>query len=133
MRRFSTQRGSAMLELALVFLIFFSFLYAIMEFGRIVSSYNILAGATREGARYAMVRGSDSGAPASTSDIAAVVKRWAIGLDHRAIDVNVSWNGGSGAGNTVRVRSRYEITPMTSFLFGDRLRLSSSSEMLISQ
>src|SRR5689334_13497500 len=38
------QRGSTIIEVAVSFLLFFVVLCAIMEFGWIVSSYNILAG-----------------------------------------------------------------------------------------
>ena len=58
-----------------------SLIYALMEFSRFVYCYNILAGATREASRYAMVHGSKSGAPATASDIQAQVERWGIGLE----------------------------------------------------
>ena len=84
-RRRASERGSAMVELSLCFLLVFSLIYALMEFSRVVYCYNILAGATREASRYAMVHGSKSGSVATASDIQAQVARWAIGLDTSAL------------------------------------------------
>jgi Flp pilus assembly protein TadG len=69
MNRKQRQRGAATVEFGLAFLLFFTFIISIMEFGRIVSAYNILAGATREASRYATVHGSASGSPATDTDI----------------------------------------------------------------
>ena len=46
------------MEFGLCFLLVFGLVYAIFEFGRVVYSYNVLAGATREASRYAMVHGA---------------------------------------------------------------------------
>ena len=80
-----------MVELSLCFLLVFSLIYAVMEFSRVVYSYNILAGATREASRYAMVHGSKSGSAATASDIQAQVERWAIGLNTSALTVTTTW------------------------------------------
>jgi len=52
------RRGAVALEFGLAFLVFFFVVYGIMEFGRIVASYNIISGAAREGVRYAAVEES---------------------------------------------------------------------------
>ena len=78
--RRAMQKGSSMIEFGLCFLVVFGFIYAIFEFGRIVYSYNVIAGATREASRYAMVHGSNSGSAATSDVIRARVVRWAIGL-----------------------------------------------------
>lgn len=127
------ERGSAIIELAMSFLLFFVLLFAVMEFGRLVASYNILAGATREGVRYAIVHGSASGAPASSDDIATVVKRWAVGLDRNAITVNTTWTPGKGPGSKVQVQARYAVVPLTGLIYGSSITIGSSSQMVISQ
>ena len=67
------EKGSTVIEFGLCFLLVFGFIYAIFEFGRVVYSYNVLAGATREASRYAMVHGSQSGSAATSDDIRARV------------------------------------------------------------
>jgi Flp pilus assembly protein TadG len=64
-RNRNAQRGGALIESALALLLFLSLVFAVFEFGRAVYSYNVLAAATREAARYAIVHGSSSSSPAS--------------------------------------------------------------------
>lgn len=54
------RRGQALVEFALVAPIFFLLLFGIVEGGRFVFYYQTLANATREGARFAIVNGSNS-------------------------------------------------------------------------
>jgi Flp pilus assembly protein TadG len=133
MNRKAKQRGAAAVEFGLAFLLFFTFLYATMEFGRIVASYDILAGATREATRYAIVHGSASGSPASASDIQNIVRRWAIGLDRNSVQVTTTWSPGNGPGSLVRVQSSYTVQPFTGLILHSGLTLKSSSELTISQ
>ena len=128
-----SERGAAILEFGLAFLIFFSALYGIMEFGRVVASYNIISGAAREGARYAMVHGSASGSVATASDIQSVVRNWAIGLDRSSVVVTTTWTPGNAPGNNVKVKASYVVTPFTGLILKDGLTVQSSSQMAISQ
>jgi len=121
-------------EFALSFLLLFVILYSIMEFGRIVHSYNVLAGATREASRYAIVHGSKSGSPATEADIRNQVIRWAIGLDESRITVTTTWDPVSKPpSGKVRIQSTYNVAPMTGLILSAPLTLSSRSEMVISQ
>ena len=133
MNRKHTQRGAAVLEFALAFLLFFTIVYAIMEFGRVVACYNILAGATREGARYAMVHGSASGAAASASDIQDVVRQWSIGLDRNSVLVTTTWTPGNAPGNRVKVQAQYTVLPFTGMILQSGIAMRSNSELVISQ
>lgn len=53
-------RGQALVEFALVAPIFFLLLFGIIEGGRFILYYEALASATRDGARFAIVNGSNS-------------------------------------------------------------------------
>ena len=133
MNRKHSERGAAIIEFGLAFLLFFTVVYAIMEFGRLVSSYNILAGAAREGARYAMVHGSASGNSASAADIQDVVRHWSIGLDHNLVLVTTTWTPGHGPGSRVKVQAQYTAVPFTGLILGSGINMQSSSELVISQ
>jgi Flp pilus assembly protein TadG len=122
-----------MLEFGLCFLVFFFLLYGIMEFGRMVASYNILAGAAREGARYATVHGSASGSAATASDIQTVVRNWSIGLDTSSVAVTTTWSPGNGPGGNVTVQASYSMLPFTGLILANGVTLTSSSTMVISQ
>ena len=122
-----------MVELSLCLLLAVTLVYAVMEFGRIVYSYTVLAGATREASRYAIVHGSLSGSPATQTEIREQVTRWAIGLDTSAVAVNATWVPSNAPGSTVRVEATYTITPFSWLLVKQPLVLGSRSEMVISQ
>lgn len=59
----SKPRGQALAEFALVAPVFFLLLFGIIEGGRFILFYQALHNATREGARYAIVHGSNSSCP----------------------------------------------------------------------
>ncbi len=76
--------GQALVEFAFVAPLFFLILFATIDFGRYVYYVQILNNAAREGARYAIVHGSNSFQPSGpTADdpaVAAVVRNYAIGV-----------------------------------------------------
>lgn len=57
----STQQGSAAVEFSIVCLLFFTILFAILEFGRMLYVYNTMQEVTRRAARAAVVRWIDQG------------------------------------------------------------------------
>ncbi len=127
------ERGVYLLEFGLSFLVLLSVLYGVMEFGRAVASYNVLAGASREGVRYASVHGSSSGSAASATDIQTIVRNWAIGLDSSSVVVSTTWTPGNGPGSKVKVTASYTLTPFTRLILQNGITLQSSSQMVISQ
>ena len=133
MNRKHRQRGSVIVEFGLAFLIFISALYGVMEFGRIIASYNILSGAAREGTRYASVHGSASGSVATASDIQDVVRGWAIGLDTSSITVTTTWIPGNAPGSQVHVNASYAVAPFTGLILKNAITVHSSSQLAISQ
>jgi hypothetical protein len=121
------QRGAAMVELSLCLLLALSLIYAVMEFGRVVYSYTVLHGVTREASRYAIVH------KGATDDIIREqVTKWAVGLDASAIDVQPTWLT-TQSPPAVRVQATYSINLFSGLLFRQPLVLASSSEMVISQ
>ena len=65
-RNLDSQRGAALLELAICATVFLTALFGVLEFGRLLWTHNALKDAARRGARYAAVR--------KEADEAAVVK-----------------------------------------------------------
>jgi Flp pilus assembly protein TadG len=122
-----------MVEYALVLLISLTTLYAVMEFGRFIFCYNVLASATREAARYAMVHGSKSGSAATSSDIQTKVRSWAIGLETNSLSVTTTWSPNNAPGSTVQVTATYPLSPMTGLIYGSPITIGSGSQMVISQ
>ena len=54
------QRGAALVELAILSTVFFTVLFGILEFGRLLWTHNALQDAARRGARYATIRRDDA-------------------------------------------------------------------------
>ena len=132
-RAFHRQKGAAMIEFALSFLLVVSMIVALMEFARVVYAYNLLAGATREATRYAAVHGSKSGSPATEEDIRNRVLRWTIGLDSSAVVVNTTWLPSNAPGSSVRIQASYSVNPFSRLVIWNPITVGSRSEMLISQ
>ncbi len=124
--RCAGEEGAAAVEMAFALPIFLLFIYGIIELA--------VADAARDGARYAMVRGSASPQPASSSDIATYVKgRLALGAAAQAT-VSVSYNPNNNPGGTVTVQVSYPFSPlMPGFGYLASMTVSASSQMTITQ
>ena len=133
-----------MVEFALIAPLFFFLLFAIIEGGRFVFYYEMLSSATREGARYAIIHGSNAadGCPSgpvpvgvapcdpSGANVKTAVRKAALGLagsgDFASLDVY--WCAADGPkpcpgleldnkrGNPVTVRAVYVYRPVMPLL-----------------
>src|ERR1700682_5513101 len=54
------ERGAALMEFTIVAAIFFTTMFAVLEFGRLLWTHNALRDAARRGARYSAVRKNDA-------------------------------------------------------------------------
>lgn len=91
MRRDAGEQGQALVEFALVLPVLLLVIFGLIDLSRAVFQENTLAYAAREGTRYAIVHGSASTDPSSstnTADIAAVVRAAAVGVPNITVTVN---------------------------------------------
>ena len=136
MKRHKTQKGAAMVEIALSLLIMLLLTIGLFEMARGMWVYTTLSHAARQGARFAMVRGNASASPATIASIEQRVKSQAIGLDPNNISVAVTWedSGTMQGGDFVQIRATYPLTMITgSAFFGHSvLNLGSTSRVTIS-
>jgi hypothetical protein len=93
-----------------------------------VWTYGTAAHAAKEGARYAIVHGAESGRPASAADIEAYVRARASGMTQ--VYVKTTWVPGKNPGSVVQVRVDCPFQPFLSWL-GD-WKVSSTSRMVVS-
>ena len=127
------QRGEALLEFALTWTLFLMItVVGIMDFGRAIWSYNLLAHGAREGVRYAIVHGSRSDAPATAADIQAFVRSRTAFLDPTSVEVNVTWTpeGDNSPGSVVTVQARHTFQPLMQPILSDIL-LGNTASMVI--
>jgi Flp pilus assembly protein TadG len=126
--------GSAILEFGLVIVMFFMFVFGVMDFGRALYTYHFVSNAACEATRYAMVRGSSSTEPVTAADIESYVRSIAPeGIDRDNLTVSATWSPNDSPGSTVRVQVGDNFRFMTPALVSYQMSLSGSSQMVISQ
>jgi Flp pilus assembly protein TadG len=103
--------GNGIVEFAIVSaLVFIPIVFGIIEFGRVVWAKNMVTAAAREGVRYAIVHGSESG---STADSAAIANYVKGRTQLSPIVVRPSWSAVTeDPGDTVTVTVQYAYTPI---------------------
>ena len=115
-RRFvvGDERGAAMVEFALVAgVIFIPLVFGTIEFGRLISAKTTITAAAREGVRFAIVRGSASGAAGgAVADSAAVANYVMARTQLSPITVKSTWTGAKDPGDTVTVQVTYVYAPV---------------------
>ena len=140
--RWREDRGSSLIEFALISFMFIILLAGVVEMGRMVLVYTTIANAARAGARYAIVHGADQtvspsgpGNPCTCANVKTVVKNFASAglVNTSALTITVSYpNGDNNAGSPVTVKVMYPYDPFVRY-FGTLLNktLGSTSEGII--
>lgn len=121
------ERGLYLVEMAIAAMAFLLLLFCVMEFGRAVWAYSSIAHGAREGARYAIVRGAESGRTAIESDIETYVRDKA-GLS--SAQVTTTWPTGKQPGSVVEVNVQYSFQPSVPMF--PSMALTATSKMVIS-
>lgn len=106
-----TRRGSAMIEDALAMMVFAVLVAGLMELGFTGLAANTVSFAAQRAARYAAVRGSGSGHPATAANIQSIAQQYAIPLSSSGVMVNVTWSPNNKPGSTVQVQVSYALLP----------------------
>jgi Flp pilus assembly protein TadG len=99
------RRGATITEFVLIFMIFLVLTAGLVEMGRGVWAYNTIAHATRQGVRFASIRGSEN--PTTAYEVRDAVRNAAIGLDRKRIEVRTTWPTGIERGEVVEVQVSY--------------------------
>ncbi len=125
-RRATNERGSTLVEMALVTPLFLWFLLGIIEFGMMINAYVTVQHAAREGVRLGITGADDSA-------IVARVEAAAIPLQPSLIDVTVTPAEDlreRGEPLTVAVSYEYTLmTPLVSSIAGSTITISSALDM----
>jgi Flp pilus assembly protein TadG len=136
MNRWREDRGSSLIEFALISFMFVIVLLGVVEMGRMVLVYTTIANAARAGARYAIVHGANQtaspsgpGDPCACPDVKTVVKNFASAglVNISALTITVSYpKGDNKAGYPVSVKVAYTYDPFVNY-FGTLLNKSLGS------
>lgn len=127
--RLSGKHGQSTVELALILPFLLLVLFAIMEFGRIFSSYLIITNAAREGARQASI-GADNNA------IIQTVQSAAYSLNPGSLTINIDPYNKSEriTGRTATVTVSYSVDiliPLVGRLLPDPFPLTARAAMRV--
>src|SRR5687767_3857600 len=125
--RLRNRRGAVLVEFVLVSLILMFTIIGIIEFGRAVWTHNSIGHAAREGARWAIVRGNESGRVADTAAVRAHVFT-RVGV--RPLTVTTVWSPNKNPGSTVTVTVQHSFRAVVPIV--PQITLSSRSRMVIS-
>jgi Flp pilus assembly protein TadG len=111
LKRFSQdERGAAMVEFAIVAVVFFiPLIFGIVEFGRMAWAKSTVTAAAREGARFAIVHGSASPSTADSAAVAAYVENRTL---LSPIIVSTTWVPSKDPGDTVKVTVKYSYSSL---------------------
>jgi Flp pilus assembly protein TadG len=140
------ERGSSLVEYAVIFMIFITMLLGIADFSRALYAYHFVSSQAREATRYAIVRGCSPTSPecpsqAKASDIQTFVQNAPLGIDGSKVTApNITWKLPNGTtdpnhkrGSTVSVEVDYPFTFIFPFVSKSTLNMKSTSQMVISQ
>ena len=121
--RRGSERGSAVVELALVLPVLFLILLAVVQVGLLARDRLLVQEAARAGARAASVSLEDG-------DVRATMLRAAPGLDPARLDITVTREGGQGTVVTVEVEYRARIAgPIAGWLLPTEVTLEGAAAM----
>jgi Flp pilus assembly protein TadG len=127
------RRGSTLVEAALVTIPFFTLILGIIACGYLVFTYDSLAFGAQQGARWASVRGSTSGTPATTASVQAFVNGQVPGLVPASLSVQTTWSPDNKPGSTVTVQVSYTAAPLSTLSLPNTLTIRSSSSTTVSR
>ncbi len=126
-----TERGQALVEMALVLPILIMLIFGIVEFGRILNTYMTVTELSREGARKGAVGGTDSEITATVQNNAA-----AVGLEVSDLTVNIvpTSVGKRARGTSVKVEVIYPvdiIAPVIGSMISDPFPVDAQTTMRV--
>jgi Flp pilus assembly protein TadG len=125
--------GAALVEFAFMALLFFTLIFAIIEFSRLMLMYHHVGNAAREGSRYAIVHGSSDNTSIADEQNVEDYVRSVSALDPNHVFVTTTWpNGNKNPGSPVKVTVDYTFNFNLPILFGSGIPLRSTSKMVIS-
>lgn len=132
-KRGQRRRGSSLVETAFVTVPFFVLILGIIASGYLVFTYDTVAFAAQQGARWASVRGSTSGMAATAAAVQDYVTGQTPGLAPGSLEVKTVWSPDNKPGSTVTVQVTYTAVPLSTLSLPQTVALSSSSSTTISR
>ena len=132
--RRASERGTTIVESAIIMLAFFVFLFGIMEAGRFINQRQALTNAAREGARFAIAPLSGTDTLPSTAEIQAVVDQYLADANMTGATTTVDPAVSVVTGSVTTVYTRVQVQrpyQVISLSFFDMLEVTVTGEALM--
>ena len=135
--RARSEVGVTIVEFALSLHLLLAMVFGILAVGSALYTYNFVSDAAREGARYAIVRGSGC-TVAGCSATNASIQSYIAGLGYPGIlasnlTVATTWTPNNSSGSVVQVKVTYNFPYSVPFVSSSTLSMTSTSQMVMSQ
>jgi Flp pilus assembly protein TadG len=127
--KYKRQRGSAMVEYALVLPIYLCLLLGSINGALVMYLWNCTAYAARAATRYASVHGSTATYTCTSTDLQNLVYNSVPGM--RKATVTTTWTPNNSPGNTVTVNVKLTFSTFVPLIRSQSLAIASSSTMTI--
>jgi Flp pilus assembly protein TadG len=143
------EQGGTLVEFAVVFMVFLTFLFGLLDFGRALYVYHFVSYAARDGTRFAIVRGAacttfPTACPTKLdgSEVRGYLQAGVPpGVDPNALTVTTTWPGNNpgctgpvnSPGCVVNVKVQYNFSFIIPFVPKLTSLMTSTSQMVISQ
>ena len=125
------QRGSQVVEFALVFPVFALLTVGVVDYGRFMHARSAMENAAHDSVRWASIHGSDSDAPATVNSLEAYVHSNLIGLDISALTITPTWSPNNAPGSEITVELTYQVSPVMSIIPDNLMVIRSRSRTRI--
>lgn len=125
------ERGSALVELALCFLVFLLLSFGTLDFAWAVYAYNSCSYLAQDAARWSSVNGSLSPTPATAASVTSYVQNEAVGLTSSLLTVNTTWTPNNTPGSVVQVTVGYTLVPLIGLAMKQNIPISSTAQFYI--
>ena len=97
------EQGGALIEAALVILLYFILIFGMMNVGIVLFAYTNTVYASKVAVRYAAVHSSASATPCTTNDVQNLIKPYLLGAPAGGITINSTWSPSNTVGSTFSV------------------------------
>jgi Flp pilus assembly protein TadG len=114
-RRLSSQRGTAMVEFALIVPLYFMLMFGFVQFALLFFVYCNATYANQVAIRYAVVHGVVSGTPCTNAILTNIVTPLLWGANKASVTVATTWSPDNSTGSTVTIKVTLGFNTMIPF------------------
>jgi Flp pilus assembly protein TadG len=119
--------GAAAVEFALVSTAYLTMLLGVIEVARYVADRQDLMSAVHTTGRYAIVHGSSSSSPATTTSLRQMIGNSLVLINSSSVTASASFSPNNNPGSTVTITASYTWTPLVPLLHLPSATISASS------